>query len=80
VNYDTNRWVTYAPSQGPTEYEGPWEARVYQEGQLQQTVPLAHGLANNFFWCVDFQGDEVWAASSKGLSHGKVAPVTVGAR
>jgi ligand-binding sensor domain-containing protein len=70
VDYDSNRWVTYAPANGPAEYQGPWEARVYREGELLERTPLEHGMSNNFTWGIDFQGDEVWVATSKGLSHG----------
>ena len=72
VDYDSNRWVTYAPANGPMDYEGPWEARVYHEGELLKKVPLKQGLANNFVWAIDFQGDDVWVATSKGLSRGRL--------
>jgi hypothetical protein len=78
VDYDSNRWVTYAPADGPTEYKGPWEARIYHEGDLLERVPLDHGLANNFVLGVDFQGDDVWVATSKGLSRGRVAGAAPG--
>ena len=73
VHYDTNRWVSYVPVGGPMEYTGPWEARVYQEGELVETVALERGLGNNFVLGVDFQGDDVWVATSKGLSRGRLA-------
>ena len=72
VHYESNRWVTYAPQQDPMDYQGAWVARVYQEGDLLETVPLAHGLANNFILGVDFQGDDVWVATSKGISRGRL--------
>ena len=80
VDRDTNRWVTYAPANGPAEYTGPWEARVYHEGELLEKIPLHQGLANNFVWHVDFQGDDVWVATSKGLSHGSLESPSLGAR
>jgi len=80
VHYDSNRWVTYAPANGPMEYQGPWEARVYHEGELLERVPLQHGLANNFVWGVDFQGDDVWVATSKGLSRGRLGDGRTSAR
>jgi hypothetical protein len=52
------------------DYEGPWVARLYEEGNLLETIPLEHGLANNFVLGIDFQGDDVWVATSKGVSHG----------
>jgi hypothetical protein len=56
------------------DYEGPWVARVYQEGELLETIPLKQGLANNFCWGVDLQGNDVWVATSKGVSHGIAEP------
>jgi ligand-binding sensor domain-containing protein len=79
VHYDTNRWVTYAPREDPMDYKGPWVARVYQESELLETVPLKQGLANNFVLGVDFQGDDVWVATSKGISHGSLTPLGPGA-
>jgi len=72
VDYDTNRWVTYEPRDDVMDYEGPWVARIYQEGELLETVPLERGLANNFVLGVDFQGDDVWVATAKGLSRGSI--------
>ena len=72
VHYDSNRWVTYAPVNDPMDYKGPWEARVYREGELVKRVPLKQGLANNFIWAIDFQGDDVWVATSEGLSRGRL--------
>jgi ligand-binding sensor domain-containing protein len=82
VNGDTNRWVSYVPSdpvwkhsrtpvgaEGPLEGTQGWEARIYEDAKLIQTVKLEHGLANNHFYGVDFQGDDVWVATSKGVSH-----------
>ncbi|MBI2506119.1 MAG: regulator [Candidatus Latescibacteria bacterium] len=80
VDRDTNRWVTYAPATGPMDYTGPWEARVFREGELLQKIPLEKGLANNYIQGIDFQGDEVWVATSKGLSHGSLESPSLGAR
>jgi ligand-binding sensor domain-containing protein len=76
VNGDTNRWVTYTPTHGPMEGDRGWDARVYHEGDLQETVALSEGLSNNFVLGVDFQGDDVWVATSKGVSHGVWKPET----
>ncbi len=80
VHFDSNRWVTYVPVKDPADYKGPWEARVYREGELLERVPLEHGLSNNFLWGVGFQGDDVWVASSKGLSRGSPHRAALGAR
>ena len=56
--------------QGPIEGTKGWEARVYDDSKLLQTVKLKNGLANNHVNGVDFQGDVVWVATSKGVSRG----------
>jgi len=70
VNGDTNYWVTYTPTHGPMEGAKGWEARVYHEGELLETHGLKTGLTNNFILGVDFQGEDVWIATSKGVSRG----------
>ena len=81
VNGDTNRWVTYTPVEGawtkkqipptgPMEGTKGWEARVYDNDKLIQTIKLEQGLANNHINGVDFQGEDVWVATSKGVSRG----------
>ncbi len=73
VNGNTNRWITYAPIDKPIDEGQGWEARVYQEKELIESIPLENGLANNFILGVDFQGKDVWVATSKGVSHGWLA-------
>jgi len=70
VNGDTNRWVTYTPTHGPMKGDKGWEARIFHENELLETRKLSKGLANNFVLGVDFQGDDVWVATSKGVSRG----------
>jgi ligand-binding sensor domain-containing protein len=83
VNGDTNKWVSYVPTDpvwahkrtpspddGPMEGTKGWEARIYDDAKLVKTVKLAQSLANNHIYGVDFQGDDVWVATSKGISHG----------
>ena len=70
VNGDTNRWVTYTPTHGPMEGDRGWDARVYHEGDLLETVQLENGLTNNFVLGVDFQGEDVWVTTSRGVSRG----------
>jgi len=70
VDYDSNRWVTYTPIHGPREGDKGWEARLFQEGKLLEKRPLKTGLANNFIWYCEFQGEDIWVATSRGLSHG----------
>lgn len=70
VNGDTNRWITYTPTRGPMEGDKGWEAQVYHENELLEAHKLTKGLANNFVLGVDFQGEDVWIATSKGVSRG----------
>jgi ligand-binding sensor domain-containing protein len=82
VNAENERWVTYTPSDPAWEKErlppltgsimgdDGWEARIYEDDKLIEVVKLKNGLANNHIYGVDFQGDEVWVATSKGLSRG----------
>ncbi len=85
VNGDTNRWVTYTPADpawlkskipqpGPIEGTKGWVAKIYDDSKQSETIPLEHGLANNHVYGVDFQGDDVWVATSKGISHGTLMP------
>jgi hypothetical protein len=66
--------VTYTPIHGPMEGARGWEARTYHNGRQTKKQPLARGLSNNYLWGIDFMGDEVWVASSAGLSHGGPRP------
>jgi ligand-binding sensor domain-containing protein len=83
VNGDTNKWVSYvptdpvwahkkspSPADGPMEGSKGWEARIYDDAKLIKTVKLGEGLANNHVYGVDFQGQDVWVATSKGISRG----------
>jgi len=70
-----DRTVTYTPVHGPLEGHRGWEARIYERGQLVGRQPLAAGLAHNFVWAVDFQGDDLWVATSRGLSRGSLRPL-----
>ena len=70
MNYDSNRWVTYTPIHGPQEGDKGWEVRIFQEDKLLEKRPLKKGLTNNFIWYCEFQGDDIWVCTSRGLSHG----------
>lgn len=75
VHGDSHRWVTYAPVHGPLQGARGWEARVVDaQGKVVQTVALQQHPSNNFILGVDFQGDDVWVATSRGLSRGTLVP------
>ena len=73
VDYDTNRWITYAPAGDLQDTTGPWVARRYEDDRHVGDIPLEKGLANNYILGVDFRGDEVWVATAQGLSVGRPA-------
>jgi hypothetical protein len=58
------------PLSGSIMGDQGWEARIYDDDKLLEVVKLNSGLANNHVYGVDFQGDDVWVATSKGLSRG----------
>ncbi len=71
VDADSDRWVTYRPRYGPLEGERGWVVRqVGADGRLEREQPLEQAPANNFVLGVDFQGEDVWVATSRGLSRG----------
>ena len=66
LNYKTNTWVTYRPSKqgGQGEIEVTWP-----EGKKSK-FHTATSLAHNYILNMDFQGEDVWVATARGLSHG----------
>jgi hypothetical protein len=48
-------------------------AKIYNDNKLLETMQLERGLANNHIYGVDFQGNDVWVATSRGVSHGTLA-------
>ena len=69
VDYDTNRWVTYGRDSTGTAPE----ARIYHEGDLLERRPLDAGLSHTFTWACAFLGDDIWVATARGLSRGRLA-------
>ncbi|HUJ30874.1 MAG TPA: hypothetical protein VLY23_06305 [Candidatus Acidoferrum sp.] len=67
LNYKTNTWVTYRPD--PKNERG--EIVITGPDHKKTTLETATSLAHNYILNMDFQGDDVWVATSRGLSHGK---------
>jgi ligand-binding sensor domain-containing protein len=65
IDYDSNRWVTYAP-----DTSGSYTAQLFHENELLEVRQLEAGLSNNFVWACDFLGDDIWVATARGLSRG----------
>lgn len=66
LDYKTGNWVTYRPSKqiGRGEIEITWSDM--KKTKLETPTSLAHNYTLN----LDFQGEDIWVATAKGLSHG----------
>jgi hypothetical protein len=66
LDYKTNTWVTYRPNKqnGHGEIEITWPDT--KKTKLETPTSLAH----NYILNMDFQGEDIWVATAKGLSHG----------
>ena len=67
VDADTNTWVAY--TMDPKTHKG--KAAVYRDRQVIHEVVSDAGIAHNYILAIDFDGDDVWVATAKGLSHGR---------
>ncbi len=66
LNFKTNVWVTYRPAK---EGSGGEVLITGADGKvLRQTT--ATSLAHNYILNLAFDGDDIWVATAKGLSHG----------
>jgi hypothetical protein len=66
VDFPTDTWVTYTKN----EKDNDGTAVISRGKQIIKTVPTKGAIPNNFVICVEFQGDDVWAGTSKGLARG----------
>jgi hypothetical protein len=66
MDADSCTWVTYT-SDGD-KHTG--KAVVKRENEILQVVDTGYNVPHNFQICVDFDGNDVWAGTSKGLGHG----------
>ncbi len=66
VDFPTDTWVTYTRN----EKDNDGTAVISRGKQIVKTVPTKGAIPNNFVICVEFQGDDVWAGTSKGLARG----------
>ena len=65
--YDGANWAVYRPALD-TQQAGDAGARC--GGQRHAALPSTPRPAHNYVLGVDFQGDDIWVATAKGLSHG----------
>ena len=64
--YDGTNWAVYRPALE----NGQPEMYVRDAGGQITSVPVDTAPAHNYVLGVDFQGDDIWVATAKGLSHG----------
>lgn len=67
LNYKTNTWITYRPN----AKNGGGEILITDAGNKKKELTTATSLAHNYILNMDFQGDDIWVATARGLSHGK---------
>ncbi len=67
VDYPTDTWVTY--TRNPVTQRG--QAVIQRGERVLKTVELERCLPHNFCNWVEFDGDDVWVATSKGLARGR---------
>jgi ligand-binding sensor domain-containing protein len=64
--FDGENWATYRPA---LDTHKP-EMMIRTADGKARTVPADSAPAHNYVFGVDFQGEDVWVATAKGLSHG----------
>ena len=64
--FDGANWAVYRPA---LDTHQP-EMLVRDEKGNQRRVPVETAPAHNYVFGIDFQGDDLWVATAKGLSHG----------
>ncbi len=64
--FDGERWATYRPALDT----GKPEMLVRGADGEVTHVPVDTAPAHNYTFGIDFQGDDIWVATAKGLSHG----------
>jgi ligand-binding sensor domain-containing protein len=64
--YDGVNWAVYRPSLK----DGKPEMTVRDAGGKVTPIAVTTAPAHNYVLGIDFQGDDIWVATAKGLSHG----------
>lgn len=67
MDFDSDTWVTYHK---PCEEDKTWTASVRVGQQEVKKVETNLCLPNHFMICADYQGDDVWIGTGKGLARG----------
>lgn len=66
VDFETDTWVTYQTD--PKTHRG--KATVQQGKEIIKTIDLERCIPHNYTLAVEFDGDDVWVGTSKGLARG----------
>jgi len=66
MDAETCTWVTYT-SDGNNK---TGKAVIMRENKVLKTVDTGYNVPHNFQICIDFDGPDVWAGTSKGVGHG----------
>jgi hypothetical protein len=66
LDYPTNTWVSYRPSQP----KGQGEIEITWPNGKKEKLATPTALAHNYILNMDFQGEDIWVATALGLSHG----------
>jgi ligand-binding sensor domain-containing protein len=74
LNYKTNTWVTYRPD----EKTGRGEILIISPDKKTTKLETETSLAHNYVLNMDFQGEDIWVATARGLSHGMRASTKEG--
>jgi len=69
TDFSTDTWITY--TMDPNTHEGV--AVVSRNKEVLETVRSPRGIPHNYALWVEFDGDDVWVGTSKGLAWGKGA-------
>jgi ligand-binding sensor domain-containing protein len=64
--FDGESWATYRPA---LDTHAP-EMLVRNAAGRMERIPVETAPAHNYTFGIDFQGNDVWVATAKGLSHG----------
>jgi len=70
LNFKTGEWITYRPAQGGNGGDIVITTLDKKVEHRQSSTTLAHNYVLN----LAFQGDDIWVATAKGLSHGMREP------
>jgi len=71
--YDGANWAVYRPSLTT----GRPEMLVRDAQGRSSSIAVATAPAHNYILGIDFQGDDIWVATAKGLSHGILQQHTI---